>query len=214
MSLGLLGRKIGMTQVFGPEGNRVAVTVIEATPNTIVRLKTADGPDGYNAAVLGYGTIKDKHLNKPKKGFFAKQGVEPRKHLREVRLSQDEVEGLTVGQEIGCDLFAPGNFVDVVGTTKGHGFTGVIKRHNFHQPKMTHGTHEKFRHGGSLGQNTTPGRVYLGKKMAGQHGNSRVTIQNLVVVGVEPERNLILVRGGVPGPNGRLVWLQGATKVG
>ncbi len=213
MSLGIMGKKIGMTRVFDPEGNRVAVTVIEATPNTIVRLKTEDGPDGYNAAVMGFGKVKDKQLNKPKKGFFAKQGVEPRKHLRETRLSSDEVAGLSVGQEIGCTLFAPGNYVDVVGTTKGHGFTGVIKRHNFHQPKMTHGTHEKFRHGGSLGQCTTPGRVYAGKKMAGQHGNSRVTVQNLMVVGVEADRNLILIKGGVPGPNGRLVWIQPATKV-
>lgn len=212
MPMGILGRKIGMTQIFGPEGNRVPVTIVEVGPCTVVRLKTEDGPDGYNAAVIGYGEVKDKKLNKPKRGYFEKAGVAPKKHLREMRLEKSELALLEVGQELTGSMFAPGHYVDVVGTTKGRGFTGVIKRHNFHQPKMTHGTHEKFRHGGSLGQCTTPGRVYLGKKMAGQHGNSRVTIQNLQVVGVEPERSLVLVRGGVPGPNGRMVWIQRAVK--
>ncbi len=212
MALGILGRKVGMTQIFGPEGNRIPVTVVEAGPCTVVKLKSADGPDGYNAAVIGFGDIKDKHVNKPKRGMFAKAGVDAKKHLRETRISSDEVEGLQVGMQLDCSLFAAGSLVDVVGTTKGRGFTGVIKRHNFHQPKMTHGTHEKFRHGGSLGQCTTPGRVYLGKKMAGRHGNTRVTVQNLMVVGIEPERNLLLIKGGVPGPNGRLVWVQPAVK--
>jgi large subunit ribosomal protein L3 len=212
MSLGILGRKIGMTQVFGPEGNRVPVTVVEAGPCTVVRLKSEDGADGYNAAVIGFGDVRDKQVNKPKKGFFDKAGVAPTRHLKEMRLDAVELGMLEVGQSLTVNMFAPGSFVDVVGTSKGRGFTGVIKRHNFHQPKMTHGTHEKFRHGGSLGQCTTPGRVFKGKKMAGHHGNSRVTIQNLLIVGVEPERNLILVRGGLPGPNGRIVWLQKAGK--
>lgn len=212
MSLGLFGRKVGMTQIFGPEGDRIAVTVVDAGPCTIVRLKTEDGPDGYNAAVVGYGDIKPKHLNKPKAGFFAKQGVDAKAHLREARLEKSEAALMEVGQEIDASIFSVGGFVDVVGTSIGRGFAGVIKRHNFNAPKATHGTHEKFRHGGSLGQNTTPGRVFKGKKMAGHYGNARITVQNLLIVGVEPEKNLILVKGSVPGPNGRLVWLQNAVK--
>ncbi len=212
MSLGLFGRKVGMTQIFGPEGDRIAVTVVDAGPCTIVRLKSEDGPDGYNAAVVGYGDIKPKHLNKPKAGFFAKQGVDAKAHLREARLEKSEAALMEVGQEIDASIFSVGGFVDVVGTSIGRGFAGVIKRHNFNAPKATHGTHEKFRHGGSLGQNTTPGRVFKGKKMAGHYGNARITVQNLLIVGVEPEKNLILVKGSVPGPNGRLVWLQNAVK--
>ena len=212
MAMGILGRKIGMTQVFGPEGNRVPVTVVEAGPCTVMRLKSEDGPDGYNAAVIGFGEVKDKKLNKPKRGFFEKAGQQPKRHLKEMRLDASDQNLLEVGQELTVSMFAPGQLVDAVGTSKGRGFAGVIKRHNFAQPKMTHGTHEKFRHGGSLGQCTTPGRVYLGKKMAGRYGNTRVTVQNLVVVGVEPERNLLVIRGGLPGPNGRLVWIQKAVK--
>ncbi len=213
MSIGIFGRKVGMTQIFGPEGDRVPVTVIEAGPCTIVRIKTADGPDGYNAALLGYGAIKDKKLTKPKAGLYAKAGLEPHAHLRETRLEDHEVGGLEVGQKIEVSRFTVGQFVDVVGKSKGRGFAGVIKRHNFHRPKMTHGTHEKFRHGGSLGQNTTPGRVFPGKKMAGQYGNARVTVQNVLVVGVEPDKNLILLRGSVPGPNGRLIWIKPSVKI-
>ena len=213
MSIGIFGRKVGMTQIFGPEGGRVPVTVVQAGPCTVVRIKKADGPDGYDAALLGYGEIKDKKLTKPKAGLYAKAGVTPCAHLKETRLEPFEVAGLEVGQLIDVSRFTVGEFVDVVGTSKGRGFTGVIKRHNFHQPKMSHGTHEKFRHGGSLGQNTTPGRVLPGKKMAGHYGNARITVQNLLVVGVDPTRNLLLIRGGLPGPNGRLVWISPAVKV-
>ena len=212
MSIGLFGRKVGMTQIFGPEGDRIAVTVVDAGPCTIVRLKTEDGPDGYNAIVVGYGDVKPKHLNKPKAGFFAKQGVEAKAHLREARLDASEASLMEVGHEINVSLFNIGAYIDVVGTSIGRGFAGVIKRHNFNAPKATHGTHEKFRHGGSLGQNTTPGRVFKGKKMAGHYGNARITVQNLQVVGIEADKNLLLIKGSVPGPNGRLIWMQKAVK--
>lgn len=213
MPMGIIGRKVGMTQIFGPEGDRFAVTVIDAGPNTIVKVKTSDGPDGYDALVLGYEDVKDKHLNRPQKGFFDKQGVAAKKHLREARVAPEEARLFEVGNEINVGQFAVGQFIDVVGTTKGRGFTGVIKRHNFARPKMSHGTHEVFRHGGSLGSNTTPGRVWKGKKMAGQYGNERVTIQNLMVVAVEPEKNLLVIKGSIPGPNGRIVWVQKAAKL-
>ncbi|MBP47217.1 MAG: 50S ribosomal protein L3 [Myxococcales bacterium] len=212
MGIGIFGRKVGMTQIFGPEGDSIPVTVVDAGPCSIVKVKKEDGVDGYNAVVVGYGDIKDKKLNKPKAGFFAKQGVDAKAHLREARISADEAASVEVGQQLDVSYFAVGSLVDVIGTSRGRGFAGVIKRHNFNAPKATHGTHEKFRHGGSLGQNTTPGRVFKGKKMAGQYGNARITVQNLKVVGIEPEQNLILIKGSVPGPNGRLVWIQQAVK--
>jgi large subunit ribosomal protein L3 len=212
--MGIIGRKVGMTQIFGPEGDRFAVTVIDAGPNTVVKVKTSDGPDGYDALVLGYEDIKDKHINRPQKGFFDKQGIAAKRHLREARVAPEEARLFEVGNELTVAQFAVGQFIDVVGTTKGRGFTGVIKRHNFARPKMSHGTHEVFRHGGSLGSNTTPGRVWKGKKMAGHYGNERVTIQNLLVVAVESEKNLLVVKGSIPGPNGRIVWVQKAAKLG
>ncbi|MEY3011870.1 MAG: hypothetical protein RIT45_605 [Pseudomonadota bacterium] len=214
MPMGIIGRKVGMTQIFGPEGDRFAVTVIDAGPNTVVKVKTSDGPDGYDALVLGYEDIKDKHINRPQKGFFDKQGIAAKRHLREARVAPEEARLFEVGNELTVAQFAVGQFIDVVGTTKGRGFTGVIKRHNFARPKMSHGTHEVFRHGGSLGSNTTPGRVWKGKKMAGHYGNERVTIQNLLVVAVESEKNLLVVKGSIPGPNGRIVWVQKAAKLG
>ena len=214
MSMGVIGRKAGMTQIFGPEGDRIAVTLVEVEPNVVAKIKSADGPDGYDALVLGYGAVKDKHLNAPKKGFFAKQGIEARRHLREARVDGGDARMFEVGSELGVGMFTPGTFVDVVGTTKGRGFTGVIKRHNFARPKTTHGTHEVFRHGGSLGTNTTPGRVWLGKKMAGHYGNERVTTQNLLVAGVDVDNNLLVIKGSIPGPRGRLVWVQKSVKLG
>lgn len=212
MSKGLFGRKIGMTQVFDPQGNKVPVTVLEVGPCPVVRIKTAAGPDGYNALVIGFGTKKAKHMTKPEQGLFQKVGMDLCAHLKEMPLSADDMEGVEVGMILDASVFTYGQKIDVVGTTKGRGFTGVIKRHNMHMPKASHGTHEVFRHGGSLGCRTTPGRVFLGKKMAGHYGDERVTIQNLTVAGVEVEKNLVLVRGSVPGPNGRLVWIQEAVK--
>lgn len=213
MSIGLLGRKVGMTQIFTEEGDAIPVTVVEMAPNTVVRVKREDGPDGYNAVLLGYGEANTKRLKRPRAGLFEKAGVEPTRFLREARVdTTDELEGIEAGGTLDVSRFAAGQRVDVIGTTKGRGFTGVIKRHNFSQPKMTHGTHEAFRHGGSLGNATTPGRVVKGRKMAGRYGNERVTIQNIKVVRVEPEHNLLVLKGGLPGPNGRLIYVQPAAK--
>lgn len=212
MAKGLYGRKVGMTQVFGPEGQRIPVTVLEVGPCPIVRVKTAAGKDGYDAVVIGFGTKKAKHTNKPDGGLFAKAGLEPQAHIKEMRVSAEDVAQIEVGMILDASAFSPGQRVDIVGTTKGRGFTGVIKRHNYHMPKASHGTHEVFRHGGSLGTRTTPGRVFLGKKMAGHYGSERVTTQNLLVTLVEAERNLVLVRGSVPGPNGSIIWIQEAVK--
>ncbi len=213
MAKGLFGRKIGMTQIFGPEGQRIAVTVLEVGPCPVVAVKTENGTDGYNAVVIGFGPKKAKHVNKPRSGFFDKIGQAPVGHLKEMRVSAEDVAGVEVGMVLTADAFVPGQIVDVVGRTKGRGFTGVIKRHNYHMPKATHGTHEVFRHGGSLGTRTTPGRVFLNKKMAGHYGDERVTIQNLKVVQVEADKNLVVIKGGVPGPNGALVWIQEAGRI-
>lgn len=210
---GLFGRKVGMTQVFGPDGNRIPVTVLEVGPCPVIRVKTENGKDGYNAILIGFGTKKAKHLSKPMAGLYTKAGIEPVAHLREMRVSADDVGMVQAGMVLDAGAFQPGQKVDVVGNTKGRGFTGVIKRHNFHMPKASHGTHEVFRHGGSLGTRTTPGRVFLGKKMAGRYGNERVTMQNLTVVSVESDKNLVVVRGSVPGPNGGLVWIQEAVRI-
>ena len=212
MAKGLYGRKLGMTQVFGPEGNRIPVTVLEVGPCPVVRVKSAAGADGYNAVLIGFGKKKAKHVNMPEGGVFKKANMEPLAHLREMRVEADDVAGIEVGMILDASVFSPGQVVDVVGTTKGRGFTGVIKRHNFHMPKASHGTHEVFRHGGSLGTNTTPGRVMPGRKMAGHYGNSRVTIQNMTIASVEADRNLIVIKGSVPGPTGGLIWIQESVK--
>ncbi|MFZ4578495.1 MAG: 50S ribosomal protein L3 [Myxococcota bacterium] len=213
MAKGLFGRKLGMTQVFDLNGNRLGVTVLEVGPCPIVRIKSAAGPDGYNAILIAYGKAKQSRVTKPKAGLFKKAGLVPLAHLREMRVEADDVASVEVGMVLDASVFSAGQIVDVVGTTKGRGFTGVIKRHNFHQPKASHGTHEVFRHGGSLGSNTTPGRVVLGRKMAGQYGNERVTIQNLTIASVEADRNLVVIRGSVPGANGSIVWIQESAKV-
>jgi len=214
MANGLFGRKIGMTQVFGTEGQRIPVTVLEVGPCPVLAVKTAAGPDGYDAVVVGFGEKKGKHVNKARAGFFTKVGANPVAHLKEMRVSGEEAAMVEVGAVLSAEAFQVGQRVDVVGRTKGRGFTGVIKRHNFHMPKNTHGTHEVFRHGGSLGTRTTPGRVWLNKKMAGHYGDERVTIQNLLVVQVESDKNLVVVKGSVPGPNGALLWVQEAARAG
>lgn len=213
MAKGLYGRKVGMTQIFGTEGQRIPVTVLEVGPCPIVRVKSENGVDGYNAVVIGFGTKKAKHVNKPDAGLFAKANMEPCAHIKEMRVSAEDVAAIEVGLVLTAEAFQPGQKVDIVGKTKGRGFTGVIKRHNYHMPKATHGTHEVFRHGGSLGTRTTPGRVFLNKKMAGHYGDEQVTIQNLTVVQVEADKNLVVVRGSVPGPNGSLLWIQEAARV-
>ncbi len=219
---GLIGKKVGMTQIFGEDGNRTPVTVIEVGGNVVIQKKSETGKDGYAAVKLGYGDAH-KHekdgeeprwrLSKPRVGVFAKAGIDtPKRHVREVRVTESELDGYEVGQTVGADIFKAGDWVDVVGTSKGRGYTGVMKRHNFAGGKASHGVHEYFRHGGSIGASAYPARVFPGKKMPGQYGNTRVTVQNLRVVAVRPEDGAILVKGAVPGPNGGIVMLKSAIK--
>ena len=212
MSIELLCRKLGMSQVFADSGEAIPVTVLEAGPNTVVQIKREDGPDGYTAVQLGFGERRGNLFNKPARGHFDKAGVEPQRFILESRLTIDEAEGLEVGQELKADLFEPGQHVDAIGTSKGRGFTGVVKRHGFKIKKRTHGTHEYFRHPGSIGAGAWPGRVFKGGRQAGQMGNARVTVQNLEVVRVDSEKNLIFVRGAVPGHIKGLVKLRSAIK--
>jgi len=221
---GLLGRKVGMTQLFDEEGNRIPLTVIDVSSNVVVQVKSTEGKDGYDAVKLGFGLAHKLEkegeeprwrLNRPEVGVFAKAGIDvPRRHLREFRTTPSSLEYYEVGKELGADEFNAGEFVDVTGTSKGRGFTGVMKRHNFKGTKASHGVHEFFRHGGSIGMSAWPSRVLPGKKMAGQHGNAKVTVQNLRVFRTIPEDNLVLVRGSVPGPNGGVVMLRSAAKKG
>jgi len=212
VSIELLCRKLGMSQVFADSGEAIPVTVLEAGPNTVVQIKREDGPDGYTAVQLGFGERRGNLFNKPARGHFDKAGVEPQRFILESRLTIDEAEGLEVGQELKADLFEPGQHVDAIGTSKGRGFTGVVKRHGFKIKKRTHGTHEYFRHPGSIGAGAWPGRVFKGGRQAGQMDNARVTVQNLEVVRVDPEKNLIFVRGAVPGHIKGLVKLRSAIK--
>jgi large subunit ribosomal protein L3 len=206
MPIGILGRKIGMTQVFDENNNAIPVTVVEAGPCPIVQKKT-DGTDSYNAVQLGFLDQKEKRVNKPRMGHFAKAKVAAKRFLREIRLDGEEIQNYEVGQELNVELFETGEVVDVTGYTKGRGFTGVMKRWNFSgAATQTHGTHEYFRHGGSIGCSAWPSKVFKGRKMPGQKGNDRVTIQNLEVIGVHPDKNVLLIKGSVPGaPNGLLI---------
>ncbi|MDE0886613.1 MAG: 50S ribosomal protein L3 [Myxococcota bacterium] len=212
MSIELLCRKLGMTQVFTESGESVPVTVLEAGPNTVVQIKREDGPDGYTAVQLGFGERRGDLFNKPSRGHFDKAGVEPQRFLLESRITLEEAEKLELGQEFKADLFEVGQRVDAIGTSKGRGFTGVVKRHGFKIKKRTHGTHEYFRHPGSIGAGAYPGRVFKGGRQAGQMGNARVTAQNLEVVRVDPDKNLVFVRGAVPGHIKALVKLRAAIK--
>ncbi len=219
----LIARKIGMTQVFTPEGVKYPVTVLDVSSNIVVQKKSTDGKDGYNAIKLGFGAVH-KHekegceprwrMTKPLQGVFQKAGIEePRRHLREFRVSAEELAGYEVGQTLSADAFKAGQYVDVTGTSKGRGFAGVMKRHNFHGSlTMTHGTHEYFRHAGSIGASADPARVVKGKRMPGQYGNARSTVMNLHIVEVIADQNLILVKGGVPGANGGIVYIKTAVK--
>ena len=212
MSIELLCRKLGMSQVFADSGEAIPVTVLEAGPNTVVQIKREDGPDGYTAVQLGFGERRGNLFNKPARGHFDKAGVEPQRFILESRLTIDEAEGLEVGQELKADLFEPGQHVDAIGTSKGRGFTGVVKRHGFKIKKRTHGTHEYFRHPGSIGAGAWPAKVFKGGRQAGQMGDARVTVQNLEVMRVDTENNLVFVRGAVPGHIKGLVKLRHAIK--
>ena len=209
MQKGIIGKKIGMTQIFDEKGNVVPVTVLEAGPCVVVQKKTAEN-DGYTAVQLGFGDVKAQKVNKPMKGHFDKADVAPKKTLREFRF--DDCDAYNVGDIVKADTFANGDAVDVVGTSKGKGYAGVIKRWNHARLKESHGTGPVARHAGSLGACSSPSRVYKGMKGAGHLGVERVTVQNLKVVKVDAENNLIAVRGAVPGPRGGLVLISDSVK--
>lgn len=206
---GLLGTKLGMTQVWDENNRIVPVTVIEAGPNVVTQVRTPE-TDGYSAVQLAFGAIDPRKVNKPDGGHFAKAGVTPRRHVVELRT--DDASEYTIGQELKADVFEAGAVVDVTGTSKGKGNAGVMKRHGFHGLRASHGVHRKHRSPGSIGGCATPGRVFKGLRMAGRMGSDRVTTQGLTVHSVDAERNLILVKGAVPGPKGALVLIRDAAK--
>ncbi|MBD3305497.1 50S ribosomal protein L3 [candidate division KSB3 bacterium] len=212
MPIGILGRKVGMTQVFDEDNNSIPVAVVEAGPCPVVQKKTVE-TDDYNAIQLGFLDQKRQRVKKPKLGHFDKANAPAKRYLREIRLDNDEIQAYEVGQEIKAEIFAPGDYIDVTGYTKGRGFTGVMKRWGFHgSATRTHGTHEYFRHGGAIGSSASPSRVFKGRKMPGRKGNNRVTIQNLQVIEVRPEHNLLLVKGSVPGAANGLLIIRKAKK--
>ena len=209
MEKAIIGRKVGMTQVFTDDGRVEPVTVIEAGPCYVTQIKTVE-KDGYNSVQVAFGDIKAKNVNKCQTGAFKKAGVEPKRVLKEFRYN--DTSKFTVGQEIKADMFTAGDMVDVSGVTKGHGFTGVIKRWNQRRLKMTHGVGPVHREVGSMGANSTPSRVFKGKKMPGHYGHEAVTVQNLKVVKVDADRNIILVKGAIPGPKNSVVTIKSAVK--
>lgn len=203
----ILGTKLGMTQIFDEKGQAIPVTVVEAGPCIVVQKKTAE-TDGYNAIQVGFGEVKEQDLNKPQKGHFAKAQVKPLRYLKEFRV--EDANAYQLGQEIKVDVFAAGDLVDVVGTSKGKGFAGGIKRHNFHRGPMGHGS-KYHRRPGSAGAKG-PARIFKGRKMPGRLGGETVTIQRLTIVKVDPERNLLLVKGAIPGPRKSLVTIKSSVK--
>ena len=206
---GILGRKLGMTQVWADDNRVVPVTVIEAGPCVVTAVRTPE-IDGYSAVQLGFGAIDPRKVTKPMRGQFEKAGVTPRRHILEIRT--DNASEYTVGQEVGADVFEAGSSIDVTATTKGKGYAGVMKRHGFHGVSSSHGSHKNHRKPGSIGGCSTPGRVFKGMRMAGRMGGVRQTTQNLTVQAVDAERGLILVKGAVPGPTGGLVLVRNAVK--
>jgi large subunit ribosomal protein L3 len=211
--MGLLGRKIGMTQVFHDDGTALGVTAVTVGPCVVVGKRTRD-KHGYSALQLGFEDETVRQLNRPRAGYFTKNGVEkPLRHLREVRLDAKDLEKYEVGKVVrASEVFKPGDVVDVVGTTKGKGYQGVMKRHRMAGDTDTHGTHEFFRHGGSIGCRLTPGRVHKGKRMSGLMGNVKCTSSDLVIVKVLEDKNLVLVKGAIPGPANGLVLIKGSVK--
>ena len=210
MKKAIIGKKLGMTQVFTPDGLVIPVTVVEAGPCPVVQVKN-DEKDGYNAVVVAFDKQKAHRVNKPRTGAFKKAGIETYRLVKELKF--DNSSDYNLGQEIKADIFAEGDKVDVCGTTRGRGFTGVIQRWNTHRLKMTHGTGPVHREVGSMGANSTPSRVFKNKHMPGHYGVERVTMQNLEIVKVDSERNILLVKGCVPGPKGSIVTIKEAKKV-
>ena len=208
MKKGIIGKKIGMTQIFDEVGNVIPVTVIQAGPCVVAQKKTVEA-DGYNAIQLGFSDVKEKHMTKAEKGHFEKAGVAFKKHLKEFRL--DDISAINVGDVITADTFAAGDKVDVTGMTKGHGYSGVIKRWNHHHLRMTHGTGPIHRQPGTMGV-IDPARIFKNKKMAGQYGNEQVTVLNLKVVKIDAEKNLIAIKGAVPGAKDGIVFIRDSVK--
>ena len=209
MNKAIIGRKLGMTQIFSADGKVIPVTVVEAGPCPVVQIKTIER-DGYSALKLGFLKVSENALNKPEIGQFKKAGVDPQKYLKEFRV--DNAGEYEVGNVVTVEKFAAGDKIDVVGMTKGHGFSGVIKRWNHHRLKETHGVGPVHREVGSMGANSSPSRVFKNKRMPGQYGNERVTIQNLEVVKVDASRNALLIKGAIPGPKGGVVCISDSVK--
>ena len=209
MQKGIIGKKIGMTQIFDEAGRVIPVTVVEAGPCVVVQKKTVEN-DGYAALQLGYGDVKVQRVNKPMKGHFDKADVACKKNLKEFRL--DDCDALNVGDIVKADTFAVGDAIDVIGTSKGKGFAGAIKRHNQHRLKETHGTGPVHRQAGSMGACSSHSRIYKGKGMAGHMGAEQVTVQNLEIVKIDAENNLIAIKGAVPGPKGGIVYIVDSVK--
>jgi large subunit ribosomal protein L3 len=206
---GIIGEKLGMTQVWNDQNQIVPVTVIQAGPCVVTQVRT-EATDGYSAVQLAYGAIDPRKVNKPDAGHFKKAGVTPRKHVAEIRTT-DAVD-YTIGQELGPDVFDAGQLVDVTATSRGKGFAGAMKRHGFHGLRASHGVQRKHRSTGSVGAGTTPGRTYRGQKMPGRMGGERVTTQNLTVHMIDPEKNLLFIKGAVPGPVGSMVVVRSSSK--
>ena len=209
MIKGIIGKKVGMTQIFDENGNAIPVTVIEAGPCTVVQKKTAEGKDGYDAVQLGFEDIAERKLTKAEVGHFKKNGLTTKRYLKEFRL--EDVSGLNVGDTVAADIFAAGEKVDITGVTKGRGYTGVVKRWGHHILRMTHGTGPIHRQVGSQGT-IDPARVFKNMKMPGQYGNEQVTVLNLAVVKVDAEKNLIAVKGAIPGARGGVVYIRNSVK--
>ena len=209
MKKGIIGKKLGMTQIFAENGAVIPVTVIEAGPCVVTQKKTTE-KDGYDAIQVGYEDVSAKHVNKPAKGHFEKAGVQAKKHLKEFRL--ENAASFNVGDVIAADTFAQGEKVDITGITKGHGYSGAVKRWGHHMLQATHGTGPIHRQVGSMGANSTPSRVFKNKKMAGQYGNEKLTVLNLEIVKIDAEKNLIAVKGAVPGARGGIVVIRNSVK--
>ena len=209
MQKGIIGKKIGMTQIFDEKGNVIPVTIVEVGPCVVVQKKTVEN-EGYSSIQLGYGDVSVKRISKPLKGHFDKAGVAPKKVLKEFRLSN--CADINVGDIIKADTFVAGETVDVTGISKGKGFAGAIKRHGYSRLRMTHGTGPVARHAGSMGANSSPSRVFKGKKLPGHMGHTQITVQNLDVVKVDVENNLIALKGAIPGPKGGIVFIADSVK--
>lgn len=211
MQKGIVGKKIGMTQIFDETGKVIPVTVIEAGPCPVVQKKTIEN-DGYEAVQVGFQDVTSKHVSKPKQGHFNKADVAPKRHLKEFRFESSVLEGMNIGDLVKADTFAVGDKVDIAGVSKGKGYAGVIKRHNYSRLKESHGTGPVHRHQGSLGAGSSPSKVMKGKGMPGHMGAENVTVQNLEVVKIDTENNLIALKGAVPGPKGGIVYITDSVK--